>query len=234
MPVRENLHKNDADTSRRSVLVTGGTFRLGAAISELLASLGWRVVTTSHREGAGADIVADFADPSGAVKCYSAALEMLGGMPPDAIVNNAALFTGEAATIEAVNLEAPKKLTMLFAGREAPGRGSVVNILDSRILCGMIEGAADNPYEASKRGLLEYTRKSAAMFSETIRVNAVAPGPVFAPTGVHEAAGETLLGRPAALDVAKAVAFLLDAESTTGCIVPVDGGQGLMRGFPEM
>lgn len=234
MTDRGNLHKNGTDTSRKSVLVTGGTVRLGAAIANHLSSLGWRVLTTSHRKDAGADIVADFADPSGAVKCYSAALGMLDGMPPDAIVNNAALFTGEAATIEAVNLEAPKKLTMLFAGREAPGRGSVVNILDSRILCGMIEGAADNPYEASKRGLLEYTRKSAAMFSETIRVNAVAPGPVFAPTGVHEAAGETLLGRPAALDVAKAVAFLLDAESTTGCIVPVDGGQGLMRGFPEM
>ena len=234
MPVGENLHKDGADTSRKSVLVTGGTVRLGAAISEHLASLGWRVVTTSHRKDAGADIVADFADPSGAVKCYSAALEMLGGMPPDALVNNAALFIGEAAMIEAVNLEAPKKLTMLFAGREAPGRGAVVNILDSRVLHWQSDDVSIDPYEASKRGLLEYTRKSAAMFSETIRVNAVAPGPVFAPIGVHEAAGETLLGRPTAIDVAKAVAFLLDAESTTGCIVPVDGGQGLLRGFSEM
>jgi len=211
----------------KSVLVTGGTVRIGAAISEHLASLGWRVVTTSHREGAGADIVADFADPSGAVKCYSAALAILGGVPPDAIVNNAALFTGDAAALEAVNLEAPKKLTMLFAGREAPGRGAVVNILDSRVLCG--RGDADNPYEATKRQLLEYTKKSAMMFAETIRVNAVAPGPVLAPTDVHEAAGETLLGRrPAAIDVAKAVAFLLEAESTTGCVISVDSGQSLL------
>ena len=211
----------------KSVLVTGGTVRIGAAISEHLASLGWRVVTTSHREGAGADIVADFADPSGAVKCYSAALAILGGVPPDAIVNNAALFTGDAAALEAVNLEAPKKLTMLFAGREAPGRGAVVNILDSRVLCG--RGDAGNFYEATKLGLLEYTKKAAMMFAETIRVNAVAPGPVLAPTDVHEAAGETLLGRrPAAIDVAKAVAFLLDAESTTGCVIPVDSGQSLL------
>ena len=234
MPVRKNLHKNGADTSRKSVLVTGGTVRIGAAIAGHLSSLGWRVLTTSHRKDAGADIVADFTDPSGAVKCYSAALEMLDGMPPDAIVNNAALFTGEAATIEAVNLEAPKKLTMLFAGREAPGRGAVVNMLDSRILCRQDEGATADPYEASKRGLLEYTKKSAAMFSETIRVNAVAPGPVLAPTDVHEAAGNTLLGRPTAIDVAKAVAFLLEAESTTGCVIPVDGGQSLLRGLAEM
>ena len=211
----------------KSVLVTGGTVRLGRVISEHLASLGWRVLAVSHREGAGADIVADFADPSGAVKCYSAALGILGGAPPDAIVNNAALFSGEAALLEAVNLEAPKKLTTLLAGREAAGRGAVVNVLDSRILAG--GGAPESAYEATKRGLLEYTGKSAMMFAESIRVNAVAPGPVLAPTEVREAAGETLLGgRPSAVDVAKAVAFLLEAESTTGCIIPVDAGQSLL------
>ena len=215
----------------KSVLVTGGTVRIGAEIAAHLSALGWRVLTSSHRKDAAADIVADFTDPMGAVKCYSAALEILGGVPPDAIVNNAALFTGDAVAIEAVNLETPKKLTMLFAGREVPGRGAVVNILDSRVLYERGESETVDPYEASKRGLLEFTRKAAAMFSETIRVNAVAPGPVFAPTDVHEAAGETLLGRPAALDVAKAVAFLLEAESTTGCVVPVDGGQSLLRGL---
>jgi NAD(P)-dependent dehydrogenase (short-subunit alcohol dehydrogenase family) len=101
-------------------------------------------------------------------------------------------------------------------------------VLDSRILAA--NRASEGPYEATKRGLLEYTRKSAMMFAETIRVNAVAPGPVFAPTDVHEAAGETLLGgKPAAIDVAKAVAFLLEAESTTGCIIPVDSGQSLLE-----
>ena len=82
-------------------------------------------------------------------------------------------------------------------------------------------------YAATKRGLLDYTLKSAAMFSGTLRVNAVAPGPVLAPCGVHEKAGETPLGRPTAEAVAKAVAFLLDAESTTGAVVPVDGGRHL-------
>jgi NAD(P)-dependent dehydrogenase (short-subunit alcohol dehydrogenase family) len=36
------------------------------------------------------------------------------------------------------------------------------------------------------------------------------------------------LGRPRPEDVAKAVVFLLEANATTGCIIPVDGGQSLL------
>ena len=119
-----------------------------------------------------------------------------------------------------------------MSGREM-GRGVVVNILDAALLSP--SGAADSPtnasprYAATKRGLLEYTKKSAVMFADTLRVNAVAPGAVFAPVGVREKAGETLLGRPTSEDVAKAVAFLLEAESTTGAVIPVDGGQHLVH-----
>ena len=117
----------------KTVLVTGGTLRLGRAIADHLRRVGWRVVTTSHRADAGADVVADFSAPMGPVRAYAATLRLLDGQPPDALVNNAALFTGDDATLNAVNFEAPKKLTMLMAGRET-GVGSVVNILDSRIL----------------------------------------------------------------------------------------------------
>ena len=117
----------------KSVLVTGGTVRLGKAIADRLRADGWRVITSSHRADAGADIVADLSEPMGAAKLYAAALKLLGGNPPDALVNNAALFTGDDATIAAVNLEAPKKLTMLMAGRET-GLGVVVNILDTKAL----------------------------------------------------------------------------------------------------
>lgn len=222
----------------KSVLVTGGTVRLGAAIAERLRAEGWRVITSSHRADAGADLVADLSAPDGAVKLYAAALRMLDGNPPDALVNNAALFTGDAA---AVNLESPKKLTMLMAGREA-GVGVVVNILDSVILgsLGSIESLGSvgtestlndpkRPYLASKRSLLDFTRSAAATFAATLRVNAVAPGPVLAPTDVHVKAGATLLDRrPTADDVAAAVSYLLAAESVTGTVIPVDAGQHLI------
>jgi len=202
-----------------AVVVTGGTTRLGKVISDFLRSRDWRVITTSHRADARADILADLSQPMGAPKLYSAVLSLLGGEPPFAIVNNAALFTGDAAAINAINFEAPQKLTMLMAGREN-GRGAIVNILDSR--------ERDGAYGESKRALRDYTLKSAAMFSDTLNVNAVAPGPVMAPVAVHEQAGDTPLGRPTPEDVAAAVDFLLRAKATTGAIIPVDGGQHLL------
>ena len=206
----------------KSVLVTGGTVRLGLAIAEYLRDCGYKVITASSRGDSAADVVADFRDPMGPAKCYAAALRLLGGNPPDALVNNAALFTGSDPDLEAVNLTAPRKLTMLMAGRETAGRGAVVNILDATA-----DTAGRNPkYGETKRLLRDYTRVSAAMFSETLRVNSVSPGPIdeLRPVGVHEKAGDCPLGRPKAVDVARAVAFLIENESVTGVDVPVDGG----------
>ena len=212
----------------RSVLVTGGTVRLGLAIAARLRADGWRVLVSSHRAEADADLVADLASPGGAVRLYADALRLLGGVPPDALVNNAALFVGDEAAVTAVNLEAPKKLTMLMAGREA-GVGAVVNVLDSQALSrSPRQSRSSRSYLSSKRELHGFTLSSAATFAATLRVNGVAPGPVLPPTGVHEKAGEMLLGRrPTADDVAGAVAYLLGAEAVTGVVIPVDAGQHL-------
>ena len=299
----------------KSVLVTGGTVRLGKAIADRLRADGWRVLTSSHRADAGADIVADLAEPMGAAKLYVAALQLLGGQPPDALVNNAALYVGDAAAVRAVGLEAPKKLTMMMAGRET-GVGAVVNVLDGALGSDRVGIESDRvglgsdrvglgsdrvglesdrvglgsdrvglesdrvglesdrvrlesdrvgiesdrvgleseaspaassdakqfrldperpcsdpkrPYCDAKRELRAFTLSSAMMFAASLRVNAVAPGPVLAPTAVREKAGETLLARrPTPDDVAAAVAFLLASESVTGAILPVDAGQHLL------
>ena len=212
----------------KSVVGTGGTTRLGLAIAEHLRSQGWRVLTSSHRADAGADIVADLSDAMGAAKLYAAALSLLGGQPPDALVNNAAIYSGGDAEIEAVNLLAPKKLITLMASRES-GVGAVVSVLDSPsadAAPAQRPGAA--AYSRTKAELREFTAKAAVMFAATLRVNAVAPGPVFAPVGMHEKAGEMLVKRPSAEDVARAVEYLLSAEATTGCVIPVDGGRHLL------
>ncbi len=154
----------------RTVLVTGGTTRLGAVISARLKADGWRVLTSSHRADAGADFTVDLSTPDGPARLYAAALKALDGIPPDALVNNAALFLGSDTALESLNFTAPKKLTVLMAGRES-GRGSVVNILDSRVLG---EGE-DGAYARTKRKLLEFTFSAAALYAETLSVNAVAP-----------------------------------------------------------
>ena len=210
----------------KSVLVTGGTIRLGAAIAARLEADGWRVITSSHRVDAGADIVQDLSEDLGAAKLFMRATELLDGKVPDALVNNAALFTGEAKTIRAVGLDAPRKLTMMMAGRET-GLGAVVNILDATMAKATTNAAKE--YLEAKRELKAFTLSSAMMFAATLRVNAVAPGPILPPTEVHEPAGERLLARrPTSEDVAAAVAYLLAAESTTGTIIPVDGGSHLL------
>jgi NAD(P)-dependent dehydrogenase (short-subunit alcohol dehydrogenase family) len=210
--------------SKGTVLVTGGTRRIGKTISETLRRAGWNVLTSSHDPASGADFIRDLSEPSSAVKLYA---DALAAAPDDfrAIVNNAALFRGDTSVLEAVNLVSPRKLTILLGGREGV-KCSVVNILDSKTL-----GPAcpdDSVYVKTKRALLSDTRKFAAMFADTLRVNAVAPGPVLPPEGIHEPAGETLLDRrPTPEDVAAAVLYLLEAESVTGTVIPVDSGQHL-------
>ncbi|MBO7237424.1 MAG: SDR family oxidoreductase [Kiritimatiellae bacterium] len=205
----------------RSVVVTGGTTRLGAAIAEHRETLGWYVIRSSHRNDAGADIVVDLSRRGGAEELYAAAVSLLGGKEPDALVNNAALFALDDTDVMALNYNAPKRLIELMAERQKTG--AVVNILDSRIL----NHAPSTPYEKSKASLRDCTVEYARRYSEVLRVNAVAPGPVLAPVDVHEPAGSTPLGRPTPGDVAAAVAFLLEARATTGCIIPVDGGQAV-------
>ena len=211
----------------KRVLVTGGTVRLGAVIAEALRSRGWRVVTSSHRADSDADVIADLSVPGGAARLFSEAVEKAEGAF-DAIVNNAALFTGDPDALESVNLLAPCALARLLAEQSGDSPRVVVNMLDTRVLK---PGAADDDYSRSKRGLLEATRRLARELAPHVRVNAVAPGPVLAPVDVHEKAGRLLLaGRPRPEDVADAVAYLLEARSTTGAVVPVDSGQHLVQG----
>lgn len=202
----------------KSVLVTGGTTRLGKVIADRLRTDGWRVITVSHRADSGADVIADFREGMGAARCFAAALKLLNGEPPTALVNNAALFTGTDEELEAVGLTAPKKLTMMMAGREN-GRGTVVNVLDA-------DRFRSGKYGEVKRALREYTSAAAKMFVDTLRVNAVSPGPLLglSPLAVREKAAFCPLGRPTPEAVADAVSFLIGNDAVTGIDIPVSGG----------
>lgn len=208
----------NGNTQMRSVVVTGGTVRLGAIIADRLEALGWNVVRTSHRSDPLADIVVDLSRAGGAEALFSEAVSLLGGKAPDALVNNAALFTLDDTDPIELNYRTPKRLIELMAAH--PGVRSVVNVLDSRVLA----REPLTPYEKSKAALRVCTIEYARRYSGIVRVNAVAPGPVLVPVDVREMAGTTPFGRPQPGDVASAVAFLLEAPATTGCIIPVDGG----------
>lgn len=213
----------------RTVLVTGGTIRLGLAISRRLAAGGWNVLATSHRRQAGADFLCDFAVPGAAEELFGEAVRRLGGRAPDAIVNNAGIFSGAPEEIFRVNRDAPARLTKLLAEAAASGAtaaAAVVNIVDCRVL----SRPPATAYEESKKALLDATVSDARSYAGLVRVNAVAPGPALASALVKEKAGPVPFGRPAPEDVARAVEFLLEARSTSACIIPVDGGQSVHGG----
>ena len=207
-----------------TVLVTGGARRLGKAIAYALRERGWNVLIASRT----ASLAFDLSVPEAPERLFAAAQ----AAAPElcAIVNNAALFSqdgemppDELARLRAINVDAPRALTALLASH---GDGAVVNVLDCRALAA--PSAADTPYLQSKRDLLAATFEDARRFAGRVRVNAVAPGPVLPPENCHERGGATPLGRhPTPQEVADAVAYLLSAESTTGAVVPVDGGQSI-------
>lgn len=233
--------------------------RIGRAISEALALAGCNVVVHYNKSGPEAKslvrmlihdgvkafaVRGDLASPKTCVRMLAEAWRVAGGI--DILVNNAAVFhkdTIMSATDDkmeselAVNLVAPMTLSREFArrfrkaGRKAGGR--IINLLDRRIA---FEDPDCVPYLISKKMLAEFTVAAAVEFAPAITVNGVAPGAVLPPPGkgkkhVKDLAGRIPLGRrPGPEDVANTVVFLASADSITGQILFVDGGQHLEGG----
>jgi 3-oxoacyl-[acyl-carrier protein] reductase/pteridine reductase len=113
------------------------------------------------------------------------------------------------------------------------GGGAIINIVDM---------AAWQPWRGfaahavGKSALMGLTRQLALELAPTVRVNAVAPGPVLPPVGFSEKqiesfGGRTLLGRwGTPEDVAQAVRYLIAADYVTGEVITVDGGERYWRG----
>ena len=239
----------------KMALVTGGAVRIGRAIVQGLAQRGAGVVIhcrTSHDEaqwlarsiveGGGKAFVVDgdLGDEAGAAAVFEAASERAG--PLDILVNNASVFhktafiDADASTYERewrVNAVAPLLLSRRFATQvmAREGEGCIVNLLDRRIAT---HEAGCLPYLLSKKILEEFTYSGALELAPRIRVNAVAPGAVLPPPGVgqdgfHDLAGAAPLAHACTpAEVADAVAFLVTAESMTGQVLFVDGGQHLV------
>ena len=222
----------------KSALVTGGSRRLGAAICRELAARGAAVVVHYRQSEAEAialnralkhgvfSVRGDLANPQEREWVFREAAEWLGRV--DVLVNNAAVFArdGEidAAALRAVNVEAPLDLARRVAAQA--GGGCVIQMLDARIV--RPEAGPFRAYAATKRELAESVARLAREWAPATRINGVAPGPVLAPEGAREAAGDLPLGRrPTPEAVARTVAFLAESDSITGQILFVDGGQHL-------
>jgi NAD(P)-dependent dehydrogenase (short-subunit alcohol dehydrogenase family) len=234
----------------KTALVTGAGQRLGRAIATRLAEAGANIVVhhsgrTSLPDGLAAEFdrlgvkwwqaPADFEAPAQYEALVEQALKAAGGL--DILVNSAAVFLADTlkdARFEAIvrcleiNAWAPLALSRDFA--RLAGRGSIVNVLDTRV-----DGYDWNhvSYILSKHALAVLTRMTALEFAPGIRVNAVAPGLILPPAGKDEAYLDRLAatvplkrhGGPS--DVADAVLFLATAPYVTGETLHIDGGRHL-------
>ena len=235
----------------RTVLVTGGGKRLGAAIVRRLAADGHAVVIhQGHVDGVADALAGAITAAGGRAATVTGDLQALTritdlfaqacaaiGSPIGGLVNSASRFAFDRpeavdpvlfGELAAINCGAPAALAAALAGQDDVADASVVNILDQKV-------ANLNPdffsYSCAKVALDGATRMMAQALGPRVRVNAVSPGLTLPSGDQSEAefaavASRNLLQRPVgAKAVADAVAFLIDARGITGQNLFVDCGQ---------
>lgn len=227
----------------------------GRAISVLMAREGARVLLVDRRldaaeltqrmiadeGGEAAAFEADVTDEASAASMTATALERWGQL--DVLVNNVGIGVSRPVsevTREQWELQMTVNVTsMVLASKPAipamvaNGGGAILNI--SSIASQRGRGLA--PYAASKGAVESLTRAMAADHGrEGVRVNAIAPGPVYTPMvyargmadNVREARRKaTALGiEGTAWDIGWAAVYLCSDEAryVTGVVLPVDGG----------
>ena len=233
-----------------TVVVTGASSGIGAAIARTMAANGRRVITIQRRppervgkQGAGSIefVEADLADP---VATREIAEEVAQRYPVGFLVNNAGanrpggieiVSDVDLDTVWQLNVKAPIRLIKSVLPQMQERRfGRIVNI-SSRAILGKTQRIA---YASSKAGVVGLTRSlSLEIAPYGVTINSVAPGPVETElfTNGHPIASEKRsavirsiplrrVGTPE--DISHAVAFFLSPDSgfITGQTLFVCGG----------
>ena len=236
------------------VLITGGK-RIGAVVATTLAKAGADVALVYNRSRAEADetvaavralgrramsVPADVSSEHDCALAVDATVAELGRL--DILINMASLYGSKpfdqlsAADWDrqmAVDLRA----TFLFSRAAAivmkrVGGGRIINFADWVVASGRPRYPGFLPYYVAKAGVKALTEALALeLAADQILVNAIAPGPILAPSGMSEKESESVvqntpLGRwGGAAEIAKAVMFLVQSDFVTGETIRVDGGR---------
>ena len=227
-----------------TTVITGGSRGIGAAAVELFAAKGHRVYflyekehekarAVAERTGA-APICCDVAD-GGAVK---EAFSQIGDV--DILVNNAGIcYYGLMSQLEEARwdriFDVNVKGIYHCVNAAMPAflkkqRGCIINVSS---MWGRTGASCEAAYSATKGAVIALTKALAKELGPSgIRVNAVAPGVILTdmcaavePGVLEELAQDAPVGRNGTpMDVARAMAYLAEADFVTGHILNVDGG----------
>jgi pteridine reductase len=212
-------------TRAMRALVTGGTGKVGAAVSARLELEGWRTFPAGRVHG-------DLAGADAARALVATAVAELGGL--DLVVHAASDGFVPKPVEEVTEADwdaafgATAKGAFFVAQAAAPhlrsSRGLVVMVED---VAGYMPWPSFAAHCAAKAAQAMLTKVLARALAPEVRVCGIAPGPVAVePEQVERRAAETLLGRVGSPDdVAEAVLYLARAEFVTGTSLVVDGGR---------
>jgi NAD(P)-dependent dehydrogenase (short-subunit alcohol dehydrogenase family) len=237
---------------QKTIIVTGASQGIGAAIANLFLDRGYNVVANSRkisqknelRRSDGLALVdGDIGVAATAEMIIDTAIKRFGSV--DALVNNAGIFFAKPFTeytpedfraLSSTNLDGFIYTTQLAVKQMLLQRsgGSVVSITTSIVDHPLAAVTASFPM-ITKGGIDAISRSLAMEYAQQrIRVNVVAPGVVDTPLHKNNPKEflRTLspLGQiSSAQDIAEGVFYLTAASQVTGEVLHVDGGAHLGR-----
>jgi NAD(P)-dependent dehydrogenase (short-subunit alcohol dehydrogenase family) len=231
----------------KTVIVTGASQGIGAAIVKAFLERGYNVVGTARNATGSKELKAsdklvlvdgDIGQAATAKKAVDAAIQKFGSI--DAVINNAGIFISkpfidysaeDLRNLNSTNVDGYIYITQLAVKQMlAQKSGGSVTAITTSLVDNPIGGIAAAVQMISKGGIEAMTRSLASEYAkEHIRFNAVAPGIVDTP--LHKDNPKDFLKTLSPMgtistadDIATAVVYLTESKQITGEVLHVDGG----------
>ena len=232
--------------SKKTVIVTGASQGIGAAVVQAFLDRGYNVVATSRsvsKAGFAASpnlalVDGDIGQAATAEKVAKTAIDKFGSI--DHVVNNAGIFSAKPFTdftiedfrsLVSTNLEGFIFITQAAVKQMlSQGTGGSVTSITSSLVENPISGVSASIPMITKGGLEAITVSLASEYAKNnIRFNAVAPGIVDTPLHTNNPKDFLKTLSPMGTisdskDIAEAVVYVTEARHVTGEVLHVDGG----------
>lgn len=238
--------------NQKVALITGGAIRVGRALAEACAELGYRLVIHYHSSDQDAREFSNELSTRGIEHCLLACdlvntdeVSRLFDRIPDAfqpvslLVNSAAIFPEDDnllsldrnwSRVMTINAESPIRLVQQLVQQKGEQELQVVNVVDARLNHAQADRLV---YRWSKSLLQQATLDLAKTLAPKVRVNAIALGAILPPPGkgadhLQRLSQQIPLNCTGDLEqVKQALKYLVQQSFITGEVLRLDGGEFL-------